>query len=153
MSAAVSYACELMQQGHPRTSAARAAGCNVADIPSIRAKRTDYAPPPPAPPPVQSPADRTTAIMRRVGAQFGVTPTEMRGPRQTRAVAWARQAAMAAVREETPYSLPKIGRAFNRDHTTVLHALRQHEARMAWVEFLTWAGKPDDQPDLFREAA
>lgn len=160
MSAAVSYAMDLMEQGHPLTSAARAAGCCVTDIPSIILKRTDYAPPPPRPVPVilprvMAPADRTTEIMRRVGAPFGVTPQMMRDIRQTRTVAWPRAAAMAAIREELPHlSLPAIGQKFGgRDHTTALHAIRQHKARMAWVELLIWAAKPDEQPDLFARAA
>jgi chromosomal replication initiator protein len=38
-------------------------------------------------------------------------------------VARPRQVAMWLARHITPCSLPEIGRAFNRDHTTVMHAI------------------------------
>lgn len=47
--------------------------------------------------------------------------------RRSREVARPRQIAMYLAKELTPKSLPCIGREFNRDHTTVIHAIRQVE--------------------------
>ena len=45
--------------------------------------------------------------------------------RRARAVARPRQVAMYLAKAMTPKSLPEIGRRFRRDHTTVIHAIRQ----------------------------
>jgi len=45
-------------------------------------------------------------------------------------VSHARQLAMYLARELTPLSLSEIARAFDRDHTTVIHALRAVESRL-----------------------
>lgn len=144
MSANVAYAMDLMQRGHPRTSAARAAGCHVSDVPLMPLARADYSPPPPPLPPLELPGDRIRAIMARVGKPFGITPQMMKDIRQTRRVAWPRMAAMATLREEMPHlSYPALGRIFGgRHHTTVMNGVREHQARMAWADFLIWAGKP-----------
>ena len=62
---------------------------------------------------------------------FGVSIEDLRGPRRTRLVVTARQAAMYVCRSLTEESLPSIGRSFGgRDHTTVLHAVRKIEKLM-----------------------
>lgn len=68
------------------------------------------------------------AIIRRVAAAFGVSEKELLGPSRLRGVLVARQVAMYLVRELAGLSLPRIGAAFGRDHTTVLHACRKIEA-------------------------
>ena len=48
--------------------------------------------------------------------------------RRAREVARPRQIAMYLAKQLTPRSLPEIGRRFGgRDHTTVIHAVRQIE--------------------------
>ena len=42
--------------------------------------------------------------------------------RKTQSIAWPRQIAMFLTTELTDLSLPEIGREFNRDHSTVVHA-------------------------------
>jgi chromosomal replication initiator protein len=50
----------------------------------------------------------------------------MHSARRARAVARPRQVAMYLAKQLTPRSLPEIGRKFgNRDHTTVMHAIRR----------------------------
>lgn len=68
------------------------------------------------------------AIKAEVCRAFNVRPIEMVSHRRARAVARPRQVAMYLARELTPLSLPAIGRHFgNRDHTTVMSALRRVE--------------------------
>jgi chromosomal replication initiator protein len=50
----------------------------------------------------------------------------MLGPRRSRTVARPRQVAMYLSKNLTQHSLPEIGRQFGgRDHTTVMHAVKQ----------------------------
>jgi chromosomal replication initiator protein len=46
-------------------------------------------------------------------------------------VAFARQVAMYLSRELTDATLPAIGRAFGKNHTTVMHACKRTAERMA----------------------
>jgi hypothetical protein len=46
-------------------------------------------------------------------------------------IAAARHEAIWRVRRVTGWSLPRLGRFFNRDHTTVLHSVREMEKRLA----------------------
>jgi chromosomal replication initiator protein len=74
------------------------------------------------------PTSRTVsvdAIISLVTATFGVTEKELLGPGRTRNVLLSRQVAMYLIRELAGLSLPRIGAAFGRDHTTVLHACRK----------------------------
>ena len=68
--------------------------------------------------PDEKPVER---IIARVAAAFGVGPKELLGPSRQRRVLVPRQVAMLLTRE-AGLSLPQVGRAFGRDHTTVLHA-------------------------------
>lgn len=58
---------------------------------------------------------------------FGVSVEDIKGAKRDRDIARARQAAMWAARDYTAKSMPQIGKAFGRDHTTVLYACRQIE--------------------------
>jgi len=63
---------------------------------------------------------------------FGLSSDELLSPARTARIAWPRQVAMYLARELTGESLPAIGRQFGgRDHTTVLHAWRRTNARIA----------------------
>ncbi len=63
------------------------------------------------------------AIQAAVAACQGTTVAEMLSARRTAGAVTARQLAMWLARWWTPASLPRIGRAFGRDHTTVMHAV------------------------------
>lgn len=63
-------------------------------------------------------------IMLTVGKYYNLPTKELRSPRRNRSLARPRQIAMSLARELTQYSLPEIGAAFEKDHTTVLHACR-----------------------------
>ncbi|MGZ8801080.1 MAG: chromosomal replication initiator protein DnaA [Mycobacterium sp.] len=73
----------------------------------------------------------TAAIMAATAEYFDTSIEELRGPGKTRALAQSRQIAMYLCRELTDLSLPKIGQAFGRDHTTVMYAEKKIRAEMA----------------------
>jgi chromosomal replication initiator protein len=69
-------------------------------------------------------APSIAAIQDATCSVLGITRQDMLSPRRTPAVARARQLAMYVAREQTGASLTEIAREFDRDHTTVVHALR-----------------------------
>lgn len=71
-------------------------------------------------------------IMAATADYFDTSVEELRGPGKTRALAQSRQIAMYLCRELTDLSLPKIGQAFGRDHTTVMYANRKILNEMAY---------------------
>lgn len=80
--------------------------------------------------PTSRPPD-VPAIVERVAAAFGVSPAELMSASRLKGVRRARQAAMFVARELTGLSYPRLAAAFDRDHTTVMHACRRVEAEMA----------------------
>ncbi len=65
-------------------------------------------------------------IQKTVADYYKLPVRELLSKRRSRNVARPRQMAMALAKELTRHSLPEIGDAFGgRDHTTVLHAVRQ----------------------------
>jgi len=67
-------------------------------------------------------------IQKRVADHFKIRQAEMVSARRAREVARPRQIAMYLAKQLTPRSLPEIGRRFGgRDHTTVIHAVKQIE--------------------------
>ena len=61
-------------------------------------------------------------IKKVVGKHFSIRMEDFNSKRKTQSVAWPRQIAMFLTTEMTDLSLPEIGREFNRDHSTVVHA-------------------------------
>jgi chromosomal replication initiator protein len=67
-------------------------------------------------------------IQTKVSDHYRIRKAEMTSARRAREVARPRQVAMYLSKQLTPRSLPEIGRRFGgRDHTTVIHAVRQIE--------------------------
>jgi chromosomal replication initiator protein len=67
-------------------------------------------------------------IQSKVSEHYRIRKAEMTSARRAREVARPRQVAMYLSKQLTPRSLPEIGRRFGgRDHTTVIHAVRQIE--------------------------
>jgi len=62
------------------------------------------------------------SIKKVVGKRFSIKMEDFNSKRKTQSVAWPRQIAMYLTTELTDLSLPEIGREFNRDHSTVVHA-------------------------------
>jgi chromosomal replication initiator protein len=71
-------------------------------------------------------------IQTRICDAYGLSRDQLLSTSRAQPVAWPRQLAMYLARELTDATLPAIGRAFGgRNHTTVLHACRRAEERMA----------------------
>lgn len=103
-----------------------------------------------------TPREETNAIIARTAEPYGFTLADMLSHKRDRPYYVLRQATYANVEIARPLmSLPAIGRHFaGRDHTTILHGIRQHHARMAVIGFLiACVPVEDDQLDLFRDAA
>ena len=67
-------------------------------------------------------------IQKRVSQHFNVKMSDMSSARRSRTIARPRQVAMYLSKNLTSRSLPEIGRRFgNRDHTTVIHAVKKVE--------------------------
>jgi len=68
------------------------------------------------------------SIQNMVAAHFNLNIQEMLSSRRSRSLARPRQIAMYLAKKYTTNSLPEIGRKFsNRDHTTVIHAVKKIE--------------------------
>lgn len=75
---------------------------------------------------------RIIQIQYAVAKAYGVQMIDLTSQRRTANVVRPRQVAMYLCRVRTTQSLPEIGRRFGgRDHTTVLHACRKIEAKIA----------------------
>lgn len=70
-----------------------------------------------------TPAERTQKIIADVAREHGFRAPDLTGPGRARKLVYARFAAIRAVKAATTLSTPQIGALFNRDHTSVLHAL------------------------------
>jgi hypothetical protein len=62
---------------------------------------------------------------------FDVPYQDILSKRRDRTIVRARHAAMSCIREVKGYSFPRIGRAYDRDHTTVMHACWQTQDLLA----------------------
>jgi chromosomal replication initiator protein len=70
------------------------------------------------------------AIQEAVATASGIGRAELVSPSRVPRIAHARQLAMYLSRELTAAPVAAIARAFHRDHTTVLHAIRAVEGRL-----------------------
>ena len=70
-------------------------------------------------------------IQERTAAAFDLTVEDLRSSSRVARVTWARQVAMYLSRELTGATLPAIGKAFGRNHTTVMHACKRTAQRIA----------------------
>jgi chromosomal replication initiator protein len=82
-------------------------------------------------------------IIADVCVEYNVSRYDLTSSRRTKDISNARQDAAWRMRRDTSLSLPQIGRRLgNRDHGTIIHALRAHEARMAGGKYVKTRGKP-----------
>ena len=81
------------------------------------------------PPPYRAKRPVVYTLARIAGEPYGVLPTEILGPGRQRWLAQTRWAIMLTLREVRGWSLPHIGYVVGgRDHTTVMHGLKQGAA-------------------------
>ena len=80
-------------------------------------------------PAVSGTAVSIEAIQQAVSSVLGVPRDALLSKQRTPRVTRARQLAMFLARELTPLSLAQIAREFERDHSTVLHALKVIQQR------------------------
>jgi chromosomal replication initiator protein len=67
-------------------------------------------------------------IQKKVAAHYSVRLADMSSSRRSRQISLPRQVAMFLAKKLTRHSLPEIGKNFgDRDHTTVLHAIKKIE--------------------------
>lgn len=67
----------------------------------------------------------SSSIQGEVARAFGVDVEDLLGRSRSQTIAMARAAAMHLTRELTIFSYPEIGEAFDRNHTTVIMAVRR----------------------------
>ena len=81
-------------------------------------------------------------IIRDCCEKYEITMKEMLGPRRFITFVRARQEAAYRMLHETRLSLTQIGKKLgDRDHTTVLHAVRAHQARIDGAVYYKSRGK------------
>jgi chromosomal replication initiator protein len=70
-------------------------------------------------------------VLKKISLEFGVSLKDLKGPRRTSELAFARQVAMYILREEFNYRLEKVAELLNRkDHTTVIHAVDKIKSKI-----------------------
>lgn len=75
-------------------------------------------------------------ITAEVAEVFGVSAIDIAGEGRTRPIARARFATAWLARNRLGYSFSRIGKALNRDHTSILHGIgRCEELRTNDLEF------------------
>jgi len=72
----------------------------------------------------------TDLIKKAVCEEHRISLWELASRRRSRYLSWPRQEAMWLTLKMTSMSLPEVGRHFDRDHTTVIHAKEQVEKRL-----------------------
>lgn len=68
-------------------------------------------------------------IQEETATQYSVGVQELLGPGKSKTVAHARRVAILIARKCLHWSSHELGRAFDRDHTTVLQACKYMQAR------------------------
>lgn len=68
-------------------------------------------------------------IIKLCAQKHGLTVEDILSEQRTNKIAHARQQAMWLAAKETSASFAEIGRIFNRDHSTVIHAVQRENAR------------------------
>jgi hypothetical protein len=94
-------------------------------------------PPEPEPEPQPKRKKETTRekIIRAVCDKYDVTLDELRGNGRNKNITFARHECFYRFRHEIkqmgrPLSLPEIGKAFCKDHTTIMHGINRHAERL-----------------------
>ncbi|HEC65206.1 MAG TPA: chromosomal replication initiator protein DnaA [bacterium] len=74
---------------------------------------------------------KVPSILKRIAREYGITVKDIKGPKRTAEIAFARQVSMYILREEFEYKLERVAQLLNRkDHTTVIHAVDKIKSKM-----------------------
>ena len=109
------------------------------------AKEPDEVPPPPQqlPEPVPTTIPTLKEILQAVCREWHVSEIDVRSARRLDSIIIPRHAAMVIMRLITERSTPQIGKVMgDRDHTSVLHALRKY----SWLVAQLRAEVPSNAP-------
>ncbi|KXK26984.1 MAG: Chromosomal replication initiator protein DnaA [candidate division WS6 bacterium OLB20] len=90
---------------------------------------------------------KVPSILKHVSREFNITVKDLKGPRRTADIAFARQVCMYILREDFGYKLEQVAMYMNRkDHTTVLHAVDKIKSKLMIDDGFK------NQVDMLREA-
>lgn len=67
------------------------------------------------------------AIIELTASYFNISLDDIHSNSRSKSICYPRQIAMYLCRTFTDYSLPRIGKAFKKDHTTVMHSFEKIE--------------------------
>lgn len=90
---------------------------------------------------IANPKMQVARIKRETAEKHGVTAVDIDGPRRSVKIVRARHEAMWRAHRKTSLTLTPLAKLFNRDHTTFLWGVRQHEARMAGTSISRVGGR------------
>lgn len=76
----------------------------------------------------ETPHVQAMEVVCQVAAANELELSDLRGPSRTKRLVEVRGLAAAAAREATDVSWPQLGRILNRDHSTLIHAVRKVQA-------------------------
>ena len=131
MSAA--YAHALLQRGMGVQDAAILSGCGPDLVRAMRPAREEYTPYRGLEtygPPKMTPGQKINATIKVVALRHGVDVEAIMVGDRTRPIVNARHEAMYLLRNKFRLSYPRIGTIMGRDHSTVIHGVRAHAARI-----------------------
>lgn len=76
---------------------------------------------------IRTKRDEINSLIEQIAIKHGVTLNQVLGPDRFKQFVTPRHEAMAHVARTYPHlSYPHLGKIFNRDHSTVMHACRKH---------------------------
>lgn len=87
-------------------------------------------------PHILTPRQLARAIIQETADKHGVSVEMLMSQRRDNKTVVARHELYWRMRSQTNWSLPQIGRFLDRDHTSVLHGCRAHEARMRGEKYV-----------------
>lgn len=129
------YAQNLALEGVPLNAISRATGLSMQDITYLRPReRRSYTTPKPETAAEVTPqygSRRAKTVFMDSCERLNVDPAIILGDKRDRKYVWPRQEIMFNIFVTCPrMSHPSIARMMKRDHTTVIHGIRQHCKRV-----------------------
>lgn len=98
--------------------------------------------------------DKLELINREVLRSFSISSKDTRGKSRKKEILFARYAGMYIARYHLEMSLERIGNYFNRDHTTVMNALKKTNNLLETVNvfknnlYMAWYNVRESDDDL-----